>query len=161
MGITLAVPARPVQSSLVIPLDAGLADSDASRIFTAIYSPQIRRRDAGDVTQRMRRGSAIRIVTHEAFRDIHSREMMTANGEPGRLFLAQAAEPDALESSTRTHEFREAAAFVRVDKAKFLQRIQCRVEIRDLLGDDDQLPGRQILGQDHSVAIEDQASRRR
>ena len=67
----------------------------------------------------------------------HSREVMAAYGEPRSFFLGQIAEFHTLESSMRTHKFREAVAVVGVDKTECLQCIQCNVKIRDLLWDDD------------------------
>jgi len=85
----------------------------------------------------MSHGFAIGIGTHETFPDVDSREVMAAYGEPRSFFLGQIAEFHTLESSMRTHKFREAVAVVGVDKTECLQCIQCDVKIRDLLWDDD------------------------
>jgi hypothetical protein len=79
----------------------------------------------------------VRIVADETFPNVDPREVMTAHGESSRLFLTQITKYYALEAAMRTHEFREIGALVRIDEAKFLQSIQCVVEIRDFFPDDD------------------------
>ena len=150
-----------VQPVLVGALDAGLADVRRAGVVAAVDALEIRRADAADVADGVRRHFAERIVARQRFLDVDAREQVPAHGERCRLLLGEVAQLDALETAVRADEIAEVLVLRRVDEAELFEREQRAVEIVDLLADGDELPVRAVLRNHEAVAVVDEPARRR
>ncbi len=158
----LAIADRAVQHLLVAALDAALADLRGRGVIAAVDALEVRAADLADVTHRVRRDLAERVVAHQAFLDVYPREAVPAHGEAGGLTLAQVVvQRNALEAAVRAHELRQLVELARLDELERGELREHGVEALDLLGDGDELPGRQILRDDQPVAVVNQPARRR
>ena len=100
-------------------------------------------------------------MAEQALAYIDAAEPMASCRKPCRLGLGQVRKHHPFEPAVGIDRVDQVAALRRVQQLKSLQRLQRRRKIGNLLGNRHQFPCRQVFCEQLSVAIENQAPRRR
>ena len=157
----LAESDRAVQHILVTALDAADADESGRRVIGAVDPFHVIGADAAQVADGVPGQIAVGIVANQALANVDAAESMASHRESRRLGFGQIRQHDPFEPPVRIDRTDQVFALRRIKQLQDLQRIQRRLQIDDLLGNCNQLPCGQVLGQQLSVTIEYQAPRRR
>ena len=150
-----------VQPVFVRAFDAGFTDVRRAGVVAALDAFEIGGADAADVADGVRAQLAERIVARQRDLNVHAGEQVSAHGKGGGLLFREVAQLHAFEPAVRANQIAERVVLAAIDEPELLERVQCAVEIADLLADGDELPVRPIFGYHDPVAVVDDAARRR
>ncbi|MPM79356.1 hypothetical protein SDC9_126389 [bioreactor metagenome] len=152
-----------VQRLFIRRLDAELADvigaaviGGVVRILDAFLLALV---DAADVADQMAAGFAQRVVAKQPCLDVHARKAVALRGEARHLVVGQAgADGDGLEALGVVHQALELAPVTCTDLDDLAQLVDGVFQVAHLGACDLQRIGRIVRGQQHAVAIQNQAA---
>ncbi len=153
-----------VQLVLVGRLDAELADVVRTGVGRPIEigARLVALRDRADVADCMDCRTAERIPAPQSRADVDAGELLTSDGEAGHFLLVELkTQRYRLEAALAAQQLSDARVVLFAHEAELAQPLERRRDVRDLLGGQLQLVGRQVFRQHDAVAIEDQPAGRR
>ncbi len=160
--LDLLVARQAVQLALVLALDAGLADLRGAGVFVGIEVGSVRRVDAADIADHVREIRAARIGARQIRHHVDAGEAPALRGETRDLVLGQfQAQRNAVERTLAFAQRGETLDVVVRQRDHLGERGEHRVHVLDLLGHHFEAERGDVLGQQHAVAVVDQAARRR
>ena len=151
-----------VQVRFVAPFDACLARVRRARVARGVESLQILCAQSAHVAHRVRHFGPIRVMANQARLEVDTREARTLDGEI-RDFLVRQSElqRDGLEAGTAAAQFHIARNICGIDELQGREAMQGIVNVVDELGNEFELVGRQVFGNDAPFPVEDQPADRR
>jgi hypothetical protein len=143
-----------VQAGFITTFHARLAGLCRARIARRVDLVEIARRHGANVTDHVRDRLTLRIVTDETRPEIDAGESRSLYGERCDLFVVKAkVQCNRLKPQAGLAEFLEARDLGAVDEAEVGETLQRFIHVGDLLRDQFQLVGRQVLCKDTSLAV--------
>ncbi len=151
-----------VQLFLVVFLQPRLADVGGTAVVADIDDIELLLADATDIAHGVRRGLALGVMPAQARFDVDARETMAVHRQAGHLVFAEArSERNALERAVRALCILKLLDILFADAHDLAEALQRCVHVLDLLRDQLKVVGGTVLGQNHAVAVVDQAPVRR
>ena len=151
-----------MQFVLVARFDAGLATLRGARVARGLDLLEIFGGQRPDVSDGVRDGLTVRVVANEPRFEIDARKTGPLDREVGDFPIRQPrVQRDRFEPRAAAARFANPRDFLRVDQAGIGEPRQRAIQIVDLLGNEFELVGREVLREHTAAPIEDQAANRR
>ncbi len=158
----LLVSRLAVQLVLVAALDAVLADERRARIVRRIDALLVLLADGADVPERVHGRTDVRVVARQARPDLDALQVRAVDREACEFLLGELQlDRHGLETAARVDRAPGALHLAGVEQADLDQLGERRIHVRRLLADQLELVGGPVECERHTVAVEDQAARRR
>jgi len=150
---------RPMEEGLVVSLDAGLADAPRSLVIGGVQLGQLGLVDLPHVADGVHRQRAVRVVAHQLGGDLHAGELVAARLHPGHFRLAEVkTQGHRLEGGIAPQTLAEAFQVLVGEADQTPQALKGVLQIGDLLGNDLQREGGDVLRQHPPLAVVDEAA---
>ncbi len=159
IGFHLAETDFAVQHILVGSFDADLANVRGAAVVGSIDALQVAFVDPSDITERVGRQRAVRVVARQAGDDVDAGELVPVDGKARHFLVAEVkAQRYRLEGRRACAQVVETLAIDVADIDQLCQPVQRALHVAYLLGGDLEPVGGQVVGQDETVAVEDQSA---
>ena len=143
-------------------MSAGFAGVSGPRVVGAVEPLQVFPGQGADVADGVGDGFTQRVMAHEPGLEVDAGEARPLDREVGDFLVAQAQpQCDRLEARPALAEALQPRDLLRLDQAQLRQALESVVDVRDLLRNQLELVGRQVLGEYAALTVEDQAANRR